>query len=320
MFILILIGYLFRSFPLLLLLHKFQDLFHKVLRIFGRNKMPAPLHNTRFDIAIHLTCHLQRTCRPKNMLSIQNHRPNLHLPILLQPLSILLRIRFEHPVNFKRTSQRARHRILHRVEIHVLVRECVRVLGEPAVEIFQVHLLSAGYEGDGDVGLSLEVPVPEGRTVFVIFVELRAGEQTLAPYHAGDVGGELGNVGVGDHSSNVGSDDVYWLLDAHVLRHQFVEVLSEHGFGVAIRWAGRVSSATVIGSDDPVAGFCERNGDVPELVACLREAVDEEYGTLGLASGGKAFDVVDSDLRVRLLEPDLAMAGNGSVLGCHCRG
>lgn len=57
-----------------------------------------------------------------------------------------------------------------------------------------------------------------------------------------------------------------------------------------------------------------------ELVGCLWEAVDEEYGAFGLSSGGKAFDVVDPDLRVCLLEPDLAMAGNGSVLGCHCRG
>lgn len=114
----------------------------------------------------------------------------------------------------------------------------MRVLRQSVVEVFQVHLLSTSYEGDGHVGLSLEVPVPEGRTVFVIFVELRTGEQTLAPYHAGDVGGELGNVGVGDHSPNVGSDDVYGLLDAHVLRHQFVEILSEHGFGVAIRWVG----------------------------------------------------------------------------------
>ena len=156
--------------------------------------------------------------------------------------------------------------------------------------------------------------------MFAIFVELRTGEQTLAPYHAGDVEGKSGNVGVGDHSPNVGSDDVYGLLDAHVVSHQFVEILSEHGFGVAIRWVGGVSSATVIGGDDPVAGFCERNGDVAELVGCLWEAVDEEYGAFGLASGGKAFDVVDPDLRVYLLEPDLAMTGNGSVLGCHCRG
>lgn len=71
---------------------------------------------------------------------------------------------------------------------------------------------------------------------------------------------------------------------------------------------GRVSSATV-------AGFGERNGDVPELVGCLCGAVDEEDGALGLGGGREAFDVVDSDLRVRLLEPDLAMAGHGSVLG-----
>ena len=46
--------------------------------------------------------------------------------------------------------------------------------------------------------------------------------------------------------------------------------------------------------------------------------MDEEDGVLWLAGGGGAFDVVDPDLRVGLLKPDLAVVGDGVVLGCHC--
>lgn len=55
-----------------------------------------------------------------------------------------------------------------------------------------------------------------------------------------------------------------------------------------------------------------------ELVGCLWEAVDEQDGALGLAGSGETLDVVDTDLRVGLLEPDLAVVGGGSGLGCHC--
>lgn len=57
-----------------------------------------------------------------------------------------------------------------------------------------------------------------------------------------------------------------------------------------------------------------------ELVGCLWEAVDEENGSLRLARGGEVFDVVDTDLRVSLLKPDLAVVGDGGVLGWHCSG
>ena len=46
--------------------------------------------------------------------------------------------------------------------------------------------------------------------------------------------------------------------------------------------------------------------------------MDEEDGVLGLAGGEETFDVVDADLRVGLLEPDLTVVGDGGVLGCHC--
>ena len=46
-----------------------------------------------------------------------------------------------------------------------------------------------------------------------------------------------------------------------------------------------------------------------ELVRTLREAVDEEDGGFGLARGWKAFNVMDTDLGVGLLNPDLPMAG-----------
>ena len=54
-----------------------------------------------------------------------------------------------------------------------------------------------------------------------------------------------------------------------------------------------------------------------ELVGCFWEAVDEEDGALGLAGGRKTFDVVNADLRVGLLKPDLAVVGDRGILGCH---
>lgn len=55
-----------------------------------------------------------------------------------------------------------------------------------------------------------------------------------------------------------------------------------------------------------------------ELVGCFWKTVDEEDGTLRLARGGKTFDVVDTDLRVGLLKPDLAVVGDGGIWRCHC--
>ena len=184
--------------------------------------------------------------------------------------------------------------------------------------MFQIDLLFARDKGDSDVGLSLEVKVPEGGGVFGVFVEFGTGERALAVDDAGDVRGELGGIGVGDHAANVVSDDVDRLFDAHMLRHQFEKILREDVFGVAVRRVGGVSGASVVGGDDSVAGLSEWDGDMAELVGCLWEAVDEEDGTLRLARGGKAFDVMDADLRIGLLKPDLAVAGNWGALGCHC--
>ena len=80
---------------------------------------------------------------------------------------------------------------------------------------------------------------------------------------------------------------------------------------------GRVPGATVVWSDDPEAGFRERDNDMAELVRCFWEAVDEEYGALGLARGWETFNVVDTDLRVGLLKPDLAVVGGWGCLGRH---
>ena len=46
--------------------------------------------------------------------------------------------------------------------------------------------------------------------------------------------------------------------------------------------------------------------------------MNEEDGAFWLARCRKTLDVVDADLRVGLLEPDLAVVGDGGVLGCHC--
>lgn len=184
--------------------------------------------------------------------------------------------------------------------------------------MFQVHLLFAGNKGDGDIRLGLKIKVPEGSGVLGIFVKFRARKWTLAPDNAGDVGGELSDVRMGDHSSNVVPHDMNRLFDAHMLRHQFVQVLSEHILGVAIGWVGRVSSTTVVWGYHSIAGFREGDGDMTELVGRLWEAVDEKNGTFGIAGGGKAFDVVDTDLWVGLLKPDLAVVGDRGFWGCHC--
>ena len=95
--------------------------------------------------------------------------------------------------------------------------------------------------------------------------------------------------------------------------------MSEDVLGVAVWRVGGEPRATIIGGDDAIAGLGEGRGDVAELVGGFWEAVDEEDGVLWLAGGGEAFDVVDADLRVGLLEPDLAVVGDGGVvLGCHC--
>ena len=247
--------------------------------------MPAPFHDAPLHIAVHLTRHLQRPRRHKDVLPAQNHRPDLHLAVLLQPLLIVHAIRVKHPVDVEPAPQGARHRILRRVELEIVVGECLRVLTEPVVKVFEVHLLFARDEGDGDVGLGLEIKVPERSGVFGLFVEPGARKRTLAPDDAGDVGGELRDVGMSDHPSNVVADDVDGFSNAHVISHQRVQVMSEHILGVAIGWVGRVSGAAVVGSDDSVASFSERDSYMAELIGCLWEAMDEEYGALGLARG-----------------------------------
>ena len=78
-----------------------------------------------------------------------------------------------------------------------------------------------------------------------------------------------------------------------------------------------MSRATVVWSDDSVASFSEWNDNMAELIRRLWEAVDEEYGVLGLAGGRETFDVVDANLGILLLEPDLPVARGWCHCGCH---
>ncbi len=78
--------------------------------------------------------------------------------------------------------------------------------------------------------------------------------------------------------------------------------------------------ATVVGSYDMVACFCEGHDHVPELIGGLGEAVDEEDSAFGGGGGGEAFGVEDADFRVGLLDPGLAVAGFRGGGGCHCCG
>ena len=183
--------------------------------------------------------------------------------------------------------------------------------------MLQVHFLFARHERDGDVGLGLEIKVPEGRGVLCGFVEGGSGEGTLAPDDAGDSRRELSDVCMGDHAADIVTHDVDGAGDADVLGDECVQIASEDVFGVAVWRVGGVPRASIVRGDDSIAGVGERVGDVAELIGRFREAVDEEDGVFRLGGGGETFDVVDPDLRVGLLEPDLAVVGDGGVLGCH---
>ena len=68
---------------------------------------------------------------------------------------------------------------------------------------------------------------------------------------------------------------------------------------------------------DSVTSFGEWNDDMAELIRCLGEAVDEQYRVLGLAGGWETFDIINADLGVGLLKPDLPVAGGWCSVGCH---
>ena len=184
--------------------------------------------------------------------------------------------------------------------------------------MLEVDFLFARDKGDGNVGLGLKVEMPEGSRMFCVLIEVCPWERTFAPYDTGHVGRKLNYIRMGDHSPNVMPHDVDRLFDPHVLCHQLIQVLCKHVLGVAIRRVGRVPGTAVVWDYDSIAGFSEGDSGMAELVGCLWEAVDEENGTLRLARGWKTIYIVDTDLRVGLLEPYLAVVGGGSGLGCHC--
>lgn len=77
--------------------------------------------------------------------------------------------------------------------------------------------------------------------------------------------------------------------------------------------------AAIVWCQNVVSCLCERNNDVPGLIRCVREAVNEEYGTLRLIGEGMAFCVKDAYLRIGLLDPGLTVPRFGKGFGCRCR-
>ena len=77
--------------------------------------------------------------------------------------------------------------------------------------------------------------------------------------------------------------------------------------------------AAIIWRENVVSCLRERNNDVAELIRCFRKAVNEKDRTLRLARDGAAFCVKDSDLRIGLLNPCLAVLSFGNGFECHCR-
>ena len=62
--------------------------------------------------------------------------------------------------------ERPSSRILHRVKIHNLFGKCSLVLGQAVIEVFEVELFFPCNKCYGDIGLGLEVEVPEWCIVF----------------------------------------------------------------------------------------------------------------------------------------------------------
>ena len=77
--------------------------------------------------------------------------------------------------------------------------------------------------------------------------------------------------------------------------------------------------AAIVGREDVVSCLGERDNDMPELIRCFREALNEEDRTLRLAREGMAFRLEDPYLRVRLLDPGLTVLSCGKRFGCHDR-
>ena len=88
--------------------------------------------------------------------------------------------------------------------------------------MFQIHFLLPRHERDSDIGLGLEIKVPEGRGVLVIFIERGSREWTLAPNHARDTRRELSDVGMGNHTADIVTHDMNGLSDADVLGDEFI--------------------------------------------------------------------------------------------------
>ena len=165
--------------------------------------MPTPFDNTLFYVIVHITRHLQRLSRHKTIPPAHNHSPHPNFTILLPPLPIHLRIFLKHPISSESSIQGPSGRILHRVKVHDFVRECCLVLTQAVIKVFEVEFFFACGKCHGDIGLGLEIEVPERCCVFCLFVKGRPWESTLPLVDAGYVLGELSDVGVGNHAADV---------------------------------------------------------------------------------------------------------------------
>lgn len=282
--------------------------------------MPTPLHLPNLDVLIHLPRRFLAAQRPERPLPAQKHRPHFDLPLLLQPLLVINLILLKGSVDVEPGPHRPRRGILRGVKVQILLGVGGRVHGQAVVEVLDVLLLVARDEEFGEVGDGVEGEMPEARGKLVRVVDAGAGEGAFAPDEGGAGRGEEMGVGVGDHAADVVADDVHGVLDAQLGGQQGVQVGRQDFLGVACRGPGGVAGTAVVGGDDVVAGGGKGRDHMAELVGGLREAVDEEDGTLLRRAGwGFGFDVVDPDIFWFLLEPHLTM-GQLGVGCCHCSG
>ena len=76
------------------------------------------------------------------------------------------------------------------------------------------------------------------------------------------------------------TDNFHAFVDVKVIK-QCNDISRHNGFGESIVRLGRLARTAVVGSYYTVAGVCKCRNEVAELIACLREAVKEDYRPFG---------------------------------------
>jgi len=231
---------------LLFLLDEAKHVLDEALWVLLRQIMPASLHNSSLKILVQLARHSRCPCCREYELPAHDHRSDVNLSNPLPPFPILSCILFKHPVHCKRRIQSPCSRVLGGVEFEVFTSERGLILRQAVEEMLEVGLLFAGDQRHRDIGLSLEVEMPNRRGMFNIIVVSCTRQWAFSPIDACNMVWKLRNIGMSDHPTNIMPHNVDLFLYPHMIMNQLVEISSEHSFRVSGRWFGRVSCTAVI--------------------------------------------------------------------------